>query len=79
MTTCGRIARHDQVKHLVAFAQKNGWAIGLTSKRHLRFTHPGVKGPVFSSSTPSDWRSSLSAISQLQRCMRAAGLTYERV
>lgn len=61
------------VWELLIYAADHGWQISLTHGGHLRFTKPG-RGPVFTSSTPSDRRAYLNALAMLRRADRAAPL-----
>lgn len=61
------------VWELLIYAADHGWQISLTQGGHLRFTKPG-RGPVFSSSTPSDRRAFRNALAMLRRSDRAAPL-----
>ena len=55
------------------YATDHGWQVSLTRGGHLRFTKPG-RGPVFTSSTPSDRRAYLNALAMLRREDRSAPL-----
>src|SRR5690606_11515837 len=61
------------VWELLIYAADHGWQISLTHGGHLRFTKPG-RGPVFTSSTPSDHRAYLNALTMLRRADRSAPL-----
>lgn len=61
------------VWELLIYAADHGWQISLTHGGHLRFTKPG-RGPVFTSSTPSDRRAYLNALAMLRRADRSAPL-----
>ena len=69
------------VWELLIYAADHGWQISLTRGGHLRLTKPG-RGPVFTSSTPSDRRAYLNALATLRRADRSATLqltAWERV
>jgi hypothetical protein len=61
------------VWELLIYAADHGWQISLTRGGHLRLTKPG-RGPVFTSSTPSDHRAYLNALAMLRRADRSAPL-----
>ncbi len=54
------------IRPVVAFAQELGYRASRTNGGHLRFSKPGRR-PVFTSSTPSDWRTVRNVMSQLRR------------
>lgn len=45
-----------QWTELQDWASGCGWSCRLTNGGHLRWTHLGAIGPVYSASTTSDWR-----------------------
>lgn len=68
------ITGHRQGKSLVmllVYAANNGWQARRTRGGHVRFQKPG-RQPVFTSSTPSDWRAYRNALAMLVRADRAA-------
>lgn len=54
------------MRELVNFAEGIGYSVELTKGKHLKFTLPGVS-PVFTSSTPSDYRSWANCRARLKR------------
>lgn len=54
------------LQDLVAFALHEGWAVTRTRGGHVKFTKAGCP-PIFTSSTPSDFRAGLNARAQLRR------------
>jgi hypothetical protein len=59
-------------KEVASALDEQGWKIGLTRKRHLRFESPtGLI--IYSSGTPSDWRARKNLVAHLRR----AGLDLE--
>lgn len=56
---------------LCGYAHANGWQIRLTKGGHMRFAKPG-RPCIFTSSTPSDHRAYLNALSMLRRADRQA-------
>ena len=63
---CGK-----SISPLVDYAAENGWQIHLTNGGHLRFAKPR-RPCIFTSSTPSDRRAMLNALSMLRRADRQA-------
>lgn len=57
--------------HLLAYASSNGWTARRTRGGHVRFQKRGC-APVFTSSTPSDWRAYRNALAMLVRADRSA-------
>jgi len=55
--------------HLLAYAANNGWTARRTRGGHVRFQKLGC-APVFTSSTPSDWRAYRNALAMLVRADR---------
>lgn len=49
-----RSARHG-IRLLMDFALSHGWKVSRTQGGHIRFTKAGMP-PIFTSSTPSDYR-----------------------
>lgn len=60
----------ENLRQLVEFAEANGWSVSRTRGGHIRFTKPGL-GSIYTSSTPSDYRSELNAKARLRRADRA--------
>ncbi len=54
---------------LMAYALQHGWQVLRTRGGHLRFRKPGC-APIFTSSTPSDWRAYKNALAMLVRADR---------
>jgi hypothetical protein len=54
MSVSLRSARHG-IRLLMAFALSHGWKVSRTQGGHIRFTKAGMP-PIFTSSTPSDYR-----------------------
>ncbi|OWJ92706.1 hypothetical protein [Metapseudomonas furukawaii] len=67
---CGRRCG-KALQQLAQYANREHWSISRTRGGHLCFRKPG-RPPVFSSSTPSDWRSSRNALAQLIRADKHA-------
>ncbi|OLU22503.1 hypothetical protein BVH03_25120 [Pseudomonas sp. PA15(2017)] len=55
---------------LLVYAHNNGWQACRTRGGHVRFQKPG-RPPVFTSSTPSDWRAYRNALAMLVRADKA--------
>ncbi|WP_114906857.1 type II toxin-antitoxin system HicA family toxin [Ornithinimicrobium murale] len=53
--------------------ESRGWTVERTSNDHLRWTPPFKATPVFSASTPSEYRAFKNLRSTLRRTERAAG------
>lgn len=56
-----------RLKELIRIAEAQGWQVSTTGGGHLRWTGPDDEGPVFTPSTPSDWRALKNATSVLRR------------
>lgn len=64
----------DQTEKLMRIARDQGWVVEQTKGGHVLFMPADKKfGPIFTSSTPSDWRSEKNLRSRLRR----AGLKVE--
>ncbi len=57
---------HKNLQALVAFAIDEGWVVTRTRGGHVKFTKLGCP-PIFTSSTPSDYRAGLNARALLRR------------
>ena len=57
---------HDDV---LDHARRVGWTVSYTGGGHLRLDHPHASGPVFTSSTASDWRAGRNLAVQLRRAL----------
>ncbi|MFB8831266.1 type II toxin-antitoxin system HicA family toxin [Azotobacter salinestris] len=73
MASLGRIKK--SLRALAEFAIAEGWSVRRTRGNHLCFFKAGC-APIFTSSTPSDFRTSRNAKAQLRRQQRA-GLDQE--
>lgn len=69
MTTNLLHGKHENLRHLVEFAEANGWTVSRTQGGHIKFTKPGL-GSIYTSSTASDYRSGLNAKARLRRADR---------
>ena len=56
---------------VLARARTAGWTVSYTGGGHLRLDHPEAAFPVFTSSTPSDWRTAKNLAAQLRRALPA--------
>ena len=54
---------------VLARARAAGWRVEHTRGGHLRLDHPEAAFPVFTSSSPSDWRSSRNLRAELRRAL----------
>lgn len=63
---------NSDVRELIAYAEDLGYEAYWTNGGHIRFLHPQVPKPIFTSSTPSDWRTVENSKSQLRRALRQA-------
>lgn len=61
--------------HLLVYAANNGWQARRTRGGHVRFQKPG-RSPVFTSSTPSDWRAYRNALAMLTRADRGVETSH---
>lgn len=68
MSTIVRSARHG-IRLLMNFALAHGWKVSRTQGGHIRFTKAGMPA-IFTSSTPSDYRTELNTKAQLRRADR---------
>lgn len=59
-------------KMLMAWATLNGWCYGRTAGGHIKFTHPLIRTPVFTSSTPRCTRGWKNARSDMRKLMKMA-------
>lgn len=59
---------HDSVRGLAEFALAEGWDLSRSSRGHLKFSKAGFT-PIFTSCTPSDFRSERNARAQLRRAV----------
>lgn len=66
------VTSNNDVRDLISYAEDLGFKAERTNGGHIRFLHPLVAKPVFTSSTPSDWRSVENTASQLRRALRQA-------
>ncbi|MFT9091420.1 MAG: hypothetical protein ABF479_10535 [Gluconacetobacter sp.] len=49
-----------------------GCTVTITRGNHLRIDHPDLPGPIFTASTPSDWRAERNLRALLRRRLREA-------
>ncbi len=54
------------MKPVVREAQRLGYTVGFTKKRHIKFSKPG-RTPIYSSGTPSCYCAAKNAIAMLRR------------
>jgi len=67
MANAHELARgHKRLRALIEFAIGEGWHVKRTSGGHLKFTKAGY-APIYTSTTASDHRASLSAQAQIRR------------
>lgn len=57
---------NKSMRPVVKLAESLGYRVDKTNGGHLRFLKPGRR-PLFTSSTPSDWRSQRNIMSELRR------------
>lgn len=69
MTVSRLRGQHENLRHLVEFAEANGWTVSRTHGGHIKFTKAGL-GSIYTSSTSSDHRSGLNAKARLRRADR---------
>ena len=69
MNACRLRGQHENLRHLVEFAEANGWTVSRTHGGHIRFTKAGL-GSIYTSATSSDHRSGLNAKARLRRADR---------
>ena len=60
-----------RARELIELAAALGWSWSLTRSGHVRFDKPGRR-PVFTATTPSDWRAPRNAAATLRRLDRTA-------
>lgn len=58
------------MRSLVKELEQEGYSVVRSNGGHLRITHPDLTGPVFTSSTPSDWRTYRNLRATLRRNRR---------
>lgn len=63
---------NNDVRALIAYAEERGFTAERTNGGHIKFLHPQVAKPLFTSSTPSDWRTVENSKAQLRRALRQA-------
>lgn len=68
------MSRRIEAEKLWRQLRRQGFAVERTHGGHMRITHPRMTGPVFASSTPSDWHS----LRNLQATLRRALAFDER-
>lgn len=69
MNACRLRGQHENLRHLVEFAEANGWTVSRTHGGQIKFTKAGL-GSIYTSSTSSDHRSGLNAKARLHRADR---------
>ena len=57
---------HDSIRRLAEFAIGEGWTLTRSSSGHLKFSKAGCT-PIFTSGTPSDYRTERNARAMLRR------------
>jgi hypothetical protein len=60
-------SEHTMDSKLIRGLRGEGYLVRLTGSTHLKITHLEMHGPVFASSTPSDWRSRANMRARLRR------------
>ncbi|WP_061291203.1 hypothetical protein [Azotobacter vinelandii] len=75
MADLGKLKIKKSLQDLAEFALAEGWSVRRTRGNHICFFKSGC-APIFTSSTPSDYRANLNAKAQLRRQQRA-GLDQE--
>lgn len=58
---------HKDLRKLVREMEKQGWTVEHMNSDHLRWYPPDGRDPVFSGSTPSDWRALRNIKAKLRR------------
>lgn len=61
-----------ELRKLAAEAAAIGWTWERTGSRHLRWSHPEVRGPVFTAATPSNRSGIAEERAKLRRALRLA-------
>jgi hypothetical protein len=59
----------ESLRMLVKFAIANGWRVRRTQRGHIKFSKCGLT-PIFTASTPSDYRADRNAMARLRRADR---------
>lgn len=67
---CKHLTRNKNTRELVEFAKALGFIASMARGGHIKFSREGCT-PVFTSATPSDFRSWLNAKSELRRRVAA--------
>jgi hypothetical protein len=62
-----RLKVPEPLRRLAAAARADGWLLTVTGGGHLKWMPPQGGAPVFTASTPGDWRSSRNARAKLRR------------
>jgi hypothetical protein len=57
-------------RDIIRMAERNGWSVSRTGRDHLRLEHPQANGPVFTGSTPSDYRAIRHTRAAMRRALR---------
>lgn len=70
---CKQFIKNSDMRELVKFAEGIGYSVELTKNKHLKFILPG-NSPIFTSSTPSDYRSWTNCKARLKRLVSCAGV-----
>jgi hypothetical protein len=65
-----------EMREEIRALQANGWSVTKTAGGHWRCTHPDVERPLFTSGSPSDWRSVKNFRAEVKRALR--GTTTEQ-
>lgn len=67
------MSERQRLKDITEFANSLGYQIaGHTKQRHIKFTHPGIKGAIFVAPHSSEPRAMKNAKSQLKRKLQEA-------
>lgn len=61
-----RSANTTEYRELLKKAKQQGWTVGTTGNNHLRLVGPNGQ-QIFTSGTPSDWRSFMNFRARLKR------------
>jgi hypothetical protein len=59
-----------KARDLIREAKRSGWSVTRTGGDHLRLEHPEAQGPVFTGSTPPDYRAMRHARAEMRRQLR---------
>jgi hypothetical protein len=59
-----------KARDLIREARRSGWLVTCTGGDHLRLEHPEARRPVFTRSTPSDYRGIRHARAEMRRQLR---------